>query len=123
MESFFLVVHVFLAVGVIALVLMQHSKGADAGAAFGSGASATVFGSRGATSFMAKLTTTFAILFFASSLLLAYIAASRTQEGSLLSNVEESAAAVVEKAVVRDDLPPVIPSNSSVSEQDLPKMQ
>jgi len=123
MESFFLVVHVFLAVGVIALVLMQHGKGADAGAAFGSGASATVFGSRGATSFMAKLTTTFAILFFASSLLLAYIAASRTQEGSLLSNVEESAAAVVEKAVVRDDLPPVIPSNSSVSEQDLPKMQ
>jgi len=123
MESFFLVVHVFLAVGVIALVLMQHGKGADAGAAFGSGASATVFGSRGATSFMARLTTGFAIAFFASSLLLAYMAASRTQEGSLLEKAESAPAAVVKKAVVKDDLPPVIPADSSVSEQDLPKMQ
>ncbi|MDQ7075948.1 MAG: preprotein translocase subunit SecG [Gammaproteobacteria bacterium] len=128
MESFFLVVHVFLAVGVIALVLMQHGKGADAGAAFGSGASATVFGSRGATSFMAKLTTTFAILFFASSLLLAYIAASRTQAGSILDAVQEStvSAPLVEKPSIKNDLPPLIPvegSESGVGEQDLPKMK
>ena len=54
MQSIALVIHVILAVVVIGLVLMQHGKGADAGAAFGSGASATVFGARGATSFLTR---------------------------------------------------------------------
>jgi len=77
MQSLALVIHVILAVGVIGLVLMQHGKGADAGAAFGSGASATVFGARGSASFLTRATTILASLFFVTSLFLFYMAAHR----------------------------------------------
>ncbi len=73
LQTIFLVVHVLLAVGIIGLVLLQHGKGADAGAAFGSGASATVFGSRGSASFLTRTTAMLATLFFVTSLLLAYL--------------------------------------------------
>ena len=74
MEQIILIVHVILAVVLISLIMIQHGKGADAGAAFGSGASATVFGARGSASFLTKVTTALAISFFATSLLLAYLA-------------------------------------------------
>ena len=61
LQTIALVVHVFLAIGVIALVLMQHGKGAEAGAAFGGGASGTVFGSQGSGSFLTRMTTLFAV--------------------------------------------------------------
>ena len=57
---------------VIGLVLIQHGKGADAGAAFGSGASGTVFGSRGSANFLSRTTAWLAAVFFALSLVLAY---------------------------------------------------
>jgi preprotein translocase subunit SecG len=59
-----LIIHMLLAFGLIALILMQHGKGADAGAAFGAGASGSVFGARGANSFMYKLTASIAVGFF-----------------------------------------------------------
>ncbi len=74
MEQIILIVHVILAIVLISLIMIQHGKGADAGAAFGSGASATVFGARGSASFLTKVTTGLAISFFATSLLLAYLA-------------------------------------------------
>ncbi|MFK7889922.1 MAG: preprotein translocase subunit SecG [Granulosicoccus sp.] len=77
MQSLALVIHVVLAVSVVGLVLMQHGKGADAGAAFGSGASATVFGARGSASFLTRATTILATLFFITSLFLFYLAAHR----------------------------------------------
>ena len=77
MQSIALVIHVLLAVGVLGLVLIQHGKGADAGAAFGSGASATVFGARGSASFLTRATTILASLFFLTSLALFYLAAHR----------------------------------------------
>ena len=77
MQSIALVVHVILAIGVIGLVLMQHGKGADAGAAFGSGASATVFGAGGSASFLTRATTALAAAFFLTSLFLFYLAAHR----------------------------------------------
>ncbi|HEB98527.1 MAG TPA: preprotein translocase subunit SecG [Thiotrichales bacterium] len=70
MYTILLVVQVLLAVGVIVLVLLQHGKGADAGAAFGSGASATVFGAQGSASFLTRATAVLATLFFVNSLLL-----------------------------------------------------
>jgi len=82
MQSIALVVHVALAIGVIGLVLIQHGKGADAGAAFGSGASSTVFGARGAASFMTRMTTLLAFLFFMTSLVLFYMAAHRDRGDS-----------------------------------------
>lgn len=75
MQVLTLLVHVLLAISLVVLVLLQQGKGAEAGAAFGGGgASQTVFGSRGSTSFLAKLTGVAAALFFATSLGLGYIA-------------------------------------------------
>ena len=74
LHNIVLVVHVLIAVAIIGLVLLQQGKGADAGAAFGSGASSTVFGSRGSGSFLTRATAILAALFFATSLSLAYIA-------------------------------------------------
>ena len=65
-----MIVHVCAALSVIGLVLLQHGKGADMGAAFGSGASQTIFGSRGSGSFLLKVTIGFVILFFATSIAL-----------------------------------------------------
>ncbi len=71
MFTFLIIVQVVIAAGLVGLVLVQHGKGADMGAAFGSGASGTVFGSQGSGSFLTKATTVLAVLFFLNSLLLA----------------------------------------------------
>jgi preprotein translocase subunit SecG len=89
-ETLLVVAHVLLAVGVIGLVLMQHGKGADAGAAFGSGASATVFGARGATSFLSRATSILATLFFLTSLALAYFAMRAGERPGILSQAPEA---------------------------------
>lgn len=88
--------HVFLALGIIALVLLQRGKGADAGAAFGAGASGTVFGSRGSTSFLSRTTAILATMFFLTSLGLAYLAGQRTEPGSILERAPLSAPATEE---------------------------
>ena len=68
------VVYVLLAIGMIALILMQRGAGAQAGSGFGAGASATVFGARGASNFLSKSTKWLAIVFFAISLFMAWYA-------------------------------------------------
>jgi preprotein translocase subunit SecG len=70
-----LIIQILVSLGIIGLVLIQHGKGADAGAAFGGGASGTVFGSRGSGNFLTKLTTGLAVVFFANSLMLAWLVA------------------------------------------------
>ncbi|MBH04512.1 MAG: preprotein translocase subunit SecG [Xanthomonadales bacterium] len=88
-----IIVQVVIALSLIALILLQHGKGADAGAAFGSGASGTVFGAKGSANFMSRATAGLATLFFLSSLTLAYIvngAGPSTGSGSVtdqLNNV------------------------------------
>ena len=87
MQTVILIIHVLLAVALIVLILVQHGKGADAGAAFGSGASSTVFGARGSATFLTKLTTGIALIFFVTSISLAYIASNKTTESkSLIEN-------------------------------------
>ncbi|WP_024326954.1 preprotein translocase subunit SecG [Thioalkalivibrio sp. AKL19] len=83
-----LVVQVAVSIGLIALILMQHGKGADAGAAFGSGASATVFGAAGSANFLSRSTAVLAVVFFLNSLTLAYLAASSPEAESLLDQME-----------------------------------
>ena len=68
-----LVLDILLALTLVGLVLLQHGKGADAGAAFGSGASATVFGARGSATFLSQMTKYVAILWFATTLGLVYL--------------------------------------------------
>ena len=73
-----LIIHTLIALGIIALVLLQRGKGAEAGAAFGAGASGTVFGARGSSNFFSRATAILATAFFATSLALAYISSQRS---------------------------------------------
>ena len=74
MYQFILLIHVFAAICIVGLVLVQQGKGATMGAAFGSGASQTVFGSRGSGSFLFRVTISFIAVFFITSIGLNYIA-------------------------------------------------
>ena len=79
-----LIIHVLIAVMIVGLVLIQRGKGADAGAAFGAGASGTVFGARGSANFLSRSTAVLAMLFFGTSLGLAYLGSQREPAESLL---------------------------------------
>lgn len=87
MQTILTVLQVLLSVGLIGLVLIQHGRGADAGAAFGSGASATVFGARGSGSFLSRATAILAALFFLTSMALAYYAAKGGRPEGLMDRV------------------------------------
>ena len=86
-NSILLVVQVLLSISLVVLILMQHGKGADAGAAFGSGASATVFGAKGSGNFMTRATTLLAILFFIVCMALAYVSSNRASPESITDSV------------------------------------
>ncbi len=76
METLILVLHLMAAAAIVALVLLQHGKGADMGAAFGSGSAGSLFGSAGAANFLSRTTAVLAAVFFATSLGLTYFTAS-----------------------------------------------
>lgn len=98
MYTAILITHLVIAVTLIGLVLLQHGKGADAGAAFGSGASTTVFGARGSTSFLSKVTTLFAAGFFGTSLVLTMLAGGYSQPHSVIDrSVERSESSALPK--------------------------
>jgi len=99
MQSVLVVVHLFLAIGLVGLILIQHGKGADMGAAFGSGASASVFGARGASNFLSRTTGILAALFFVTSLALAYFAMQSTEPETLMEGVQPAAVEVAEPEV------------------------
>jgi preprotein translocase subunit SecG len=84
METIVWVVHVLAALGVVGLVLMQHGKGADMGAAFGSGASGSLFGSSGSANFLSRATAILAAVFFVTSLTLAYFSGTKSKTGASL---------------------------------------
>ncbi len=87
MQPVVLIGHTIIAVLIIVLVLFQRGKGADAGAAFGAGASGTVFGARGSSNFFSRATAVLATAFFISSLTLAYMSSQRsTAPESLLED-------------------------------------
>lgn len=95
-----LVAHTLIALLIIALVLLQRGKGADAGAAFGAGASGTVFGARGSGSFFSRMTAICATAFFATSLWLAYLS---SQNVAAPSSILDEVPAVEE--TIESDLP------------------
>ncbi|MBC7859442.1 MAG: preprotein translocase subunit SecG [Burkholderiaceae bacterium] len=83
------IVQVLSALAIIALVLLQHGKGADMGAAFGSGASGSLFGATGSSNFMSKSTGVAAAIFFSATLALSFMASQRstTVGGGVLEKV------------------------------------
>lgn len=89
--SVVLVAHILVGLGICGLVLMQHGKGADMGAAFGSGASGSLFGATGSANFLSRATAVLAAIFFVTSLTLAYLASSRPQTaGSVMQDAVNS---------------------------------
>ncbi len=112
MEKFVLVIHVLAALGVIGLVLLQHGKGADMGASFGSGASGSLFGVSGSSNFMSRATAICVLIFFTTSLTLAYLSSHKSGTGSVIK------ASITQDSVVPAAKPaPAAPAGS----EDVPK--
>lgn len=119
MQTILVVVHLFLAIGIVGLILIQHGKGADAGAAFGSGASATVFGAQGSGSFLSRLTGGLAALFFITSIALAYFATQGAEPVGLMDDVQVEGSAVPAPEV-SSDVPAVPSAKPAVPVTDVP---
>ena len=84
MSLLFVIIHIVVCIALIMIVLLQTGKGADMGAAFGGGASQTLFGSTGSSTFLGKLTTVAAVVFMLTSLTLAYMSSNRAKESIIL---------------------------------------
>ncbi len=108
METFVWIIHTVAALAVIGLVLIQHGKGADMGAAFGSGSAGSLFGSTGASNFLSKTTGVLAAIFFISSLGLTYLSSHRQSGG-----VMQSAPAVTQPAPIKADKSGNIPATTT----------
>ena len=86
-----LVVHVIVALSIVVLVLLQHGKGADMGAAFGSGSAGSLFGASGAANFLSRSTGVCAAVFFATCLALTYFHAPKSATGVMSGGVMQGA--------------------------------
>ncbi len=93
MEVLILVVHVIAALAIIGLVLIQHGKGADVGAAFGGGASGSLFGSSGSANFLSRTTSVLAAIFFVSSISLTVFSGKKADQKGLMGKPASSAPA------------------------------
>lgn len=104
MEQIVLTLHVVISIILIALILIQQGKGADAGASFGSGASQTIFGSQGSGSFITKITALFVTLFFVTSLSLGYFMVKQKQPTDLDELLKKAAVQTQDaRAIVGSD--------------------
>lgn len=110
METLIWVVHVLSAITVIVLVLLQHGKGADMGAAFGSGSSGSLFGASGSANFLSRTTGALAALFFITSLGLTYLSSHKTEGGG-----------VMDKAMPVQSAKPVEPAPAAPAEGEASK--
>ena len=109
------VLQVLVAIALIGIILIQHGKGADAGAAFGSGASSTVFGSRGSGNFLTRTTAVLAFVFLLNSLVLAYISTQRiNKDESIMQNVEVN---ITEEQI---SIPETVEEVPAFTESDVP---
>lgn len=96
MFTIILALHIIVAIAMIGLILIQHGKGADAGASFGAGASGTVFGAAGSANFLTRATAVLAVTFFITSLTLAVHARKQAAEQNTLAPVDSLSAPATE---------------------------
>lgn len=115
MESLILIVHVLLAISVIALVLLQQGKGADMGASFGSGASQTVFGSGGSGNFMTRATAVLATFFFVTSFALAIVAKDKA-----VADASEGFPELITTQPIDEDALPELLDEAVLQDESLP---
>ncbi|MDA8259469.1 MAG: preprotein translocase subunit SecG [Betaproteobacteria bacterium] len=113
LHTVILTVHIIAGLSIIGFVLLQHGKGADMGAAFGSGASGSLFGATGSANFLSRVTAVLAVVFFLTSLGLSYIATARP---AVSGSVMDSAAVPTVPAVPAE--PPAAPDSKA---KDIPK--
>ena len=105
---------------IICIILAIILIGADAGAAFGSGSSATVFGSSGSSSFLTKLTTALAVIFLGNSLMLAYLATQSIQTAP--TSLLDQPGIIFEQETVEQDIPAMIEQQNDQLDSDLPRL-
>lgn len=117
--SIVLTIHVLAGLGVIGLVLMQHGKGADMGAAFGSGASGSLFGSSGSANFLSRTTGALAAVFFVTSLGLSYLASTKAPVGK--SVMDGVSAPLQVTAPEQAPVAPVAPVDADSKAKDIPR--
>ena len=118
--SLVLTIHILVALAIIGLVLMQHGKGADMGAAFGSGASGSLFGASGSANFLSRTTGILAAVFFVTSLTLAYVASSKPKtSGSVMQETVQSQT-VSQPAQAGGDTP-AVPADAGSKAKEVPK--
>jgi len=123
METLILVVHVLAALAIIGLVLLQHGKGADMGAAFGGGASGSLFGATGSSNFLSRATAILAAIFFTTSLGLTWFSSHKTEATGVMANQPAPSAPATAPAATQPPLPtPEQPATDADSKaKDIPK--
>ena len=119
MQTALLVIHILVALGIVSLVLIQHGKGADAGAAFGAGAaggaSGSVFGAKGSSNFLSRSTAILATVFFLTSLSMAYMFRTVEVPTSLMDQQTTAPAAATTESTPATDAP-VVPEQKDTSD-------
>ncbi|HWX12334.1 MAG TPA: preprotein translocase subunit SecG [Trinickia sp.] len=105
LKTLIIVVQLLSAAGIIGLVLLQHGKGADMGAAFGSGASGSLFGATGSANFLSRSTAILAAVFFVTTLALTYLGSYKSQPSAGVLGAMQSAPAVAASAASPASLP------------------
>ena len=122
LKTLIIVVQLLSALGVIGLVLLQHGKGADMGAAFGSGASGSLFGATGSANFLSRTTAVLAAVFFVTTLTLTYLGAYRANPSAGLLGAAVTAPVAVSAAAAPAGGSAVLPASAaSVPATDVPK--
>jgi preprotein translocase subunit SecG len=122
LENIFWVVHILVAVAICGVILLQHGKGADMGAAFGSGASGSIFGAAGSANFLSRTTAALATVFFVTSLGLTYYSAQRSGSaigGSIMDRAVTTQPAET-KLIQPADVPLAPMDNAAPSASDIP---
>ena len=120
MQTLVLVLHILAAATIIVLILLQHGKGADMGAAFGSGSAGSLFGSAGAANFMSRTTAVLAAVFFATSLALAYFGAP-AQTGGVTESLAVPAGQIDSKPAAPASSAPAPAAGSQGKSTEIPK--
>ncbi|MFA7268360.1 MAG: preprotein translocase subunit SecG [Sterolibacterium sp.] len=114
--------HILVGISVIGLVLIQHGKGADMGAAFGGGASGSLFGASGSANFMSRTTAILAAIFFLTSLSLSYLATNRVKTpASVMDTVKTEAPPPASSAPAKSEVPAPMPPLGDSKAKDIPK--
>ena len=121
LETVVVVFHLLGAIGVVALVLLQQGKGADAGASFGSGASATVFGSQGSSTFLSRVTGILATAFFLTSLGLGYFAKEKADALTQVGLPDPAVLEVQQEKPAAEDVPVLEEQKPAVNAADVPQ--